>query len=167
MSTVLSAVFGAACLLLLIAGALKVADPSRTVGALRSLGWSHGSLPVLVRVGALVETLLAAAGLAVGGPVVAGAVGVSYLAFAAFVALALRADAPIGSCGCLGAVDTPPSIGHVVLDLVFAGGALGALATGGADAVVDADLLTFLVAVAVAAGGYLVMARRPRSAPSG
>jgi len=122
---------------------------------------------LLVRGGALVEALLAAAGLAVGGPVVSVAAGVIYLAFAAFVALALRADAPIGRCGCLGAVDTPPSIGHVVLDLVFAGGALGALATGGADAVVDADLLTFLVAVAVAAGGYLVMARRPRSAPSG
>ena len=56
----------------------------------------------------------------VGGPVFAALVAVSYLAFAGFVVVALRSGAPISSCGCFGKVDTPPSLVHVVIDLVLA-----------------------------------------------
>ena len=55
----------------------------------------------------------------------AALVAVSYLAFAGFVIVALRSGAPISSCGCFGKVDTPPSVVHVVLDVAFAGVAVG------------------------------------------
>jgi len=48
---VITALVGGAALLLLAAGALKVADPTRTVGALAARGWSVR--PLLVRAGAL------------------------------------------------------------------------------------------------------------------
>jgi len=46
--------------------------------------------------------------------------------------LALRADAPISSCGCFGKIDTPPSLVHVVLDAAVALMA-GAVAIAGTD----------------------------------
>ena len=57
-------------------------------------------------------------------------VALSYLLFAAFVVVALRSGAPISSCGCFGKADTPPSVVHVVLDLLFAGVATAAAFTG-------------------------------------
>jgi hypothetical protein len=158
-SILLAGAFGAACLLLLAAGAAKVVDPIRTVGALAALGWSAPS--GAVRLAAAAEAVVGAAGLAVGGAAVAVAVAVSYLAFAVFVVAAMRSGTPVGSCGCLGAVDTPPRVGHVVTNVVLAGGTAVALASGEADALLDAGAAAGAVAVALAAGAYLVMTRRP------
>ena len=49
----------------------------------------------------------------------------SYLLFAAFVLVALGRGLPIGSCGCFGKVDTPPTPLHVVVDLGAVVAALG------------------------------------------
>jgi len=123
-------------LLLAAAGALKVVDPAMTAGALRALGLP--SSPALVRVGAAVELVLGVAALVIGGAVTWALVAASYLAFAVFVAAALRSGKPVGSCGCFGREDTPPHIVHVVLDLALAGAAVGAAATG----VVPLDAVT-------------------------
>jgi hypothetical protein len=68
-----------------------------------------------------------------GAAPLAAVVALSYLAFAGFVVVALVRDVPIGSCGCFGKVDTPPSLLHVVLDLGLAVAA-AAVTVGGADA---------------------------------
>lgn len=158
MSVVLSGALGAACLLLLAGGAAKVVEPVRTVGALAALG--RPVSPTVVRSGAAVEALLGAGGLVVGGPLVATAVALSYVAFAAFVVAALRSGSPVGSCGCLGAADTPPSLGHVLSNVALAGGAAAALAADEVRPLVDAGAAAGVVAAVLAAGAYLVMTRR-------
>jgi hypothetical protein len=147
---------GAAALLLLVAGAAKVADPTTTAGALAALGWpsSVGS----VRLGAGVEALLGAAALVVGGPVLAALVGVSYLAFSGFLVAALRAGTPLSSCGCFGRADTPAHPVHVVVDAALAAGALAA-AVAGADPLVDAALPAVAGSLVFAAAAYAVLTR--------
>jgi hypothetical protein len=147
-SPVAAGVLGAAALLLVVAGAAKVADPSRTAGALRALGWP--SSPVLVRAGAAAELLLGAAALVVGGPALALLVAASYLGFALFVMAALRSGTPVGTCGCFARADTPPSTAHVVLDGGLAAGAVWAGAVD-APALLDASWVAWVVAAALTA----------------
>jgi hypothetical protein len=106
-------------LLLVLAGAQKVLDPTMTVGALRALRLP--SSPLLVRAGSAAELVLGASALAVGGAALWWLVAASYLAFAAFVVAALRQGTMIGSCGCFGREETPPHVIHVALDLALAG----------------------------------------------
>jgi hypothetical protein len=117
-------------LLLSLAGAQKLLDPSMTVGALRAL-----RLPAsdgLVRLGSAVELALGVAAIVAGGASLWGAVAVSYLAFALFVVAALRRGTMIGSCGCFGREETPPHWSHVVLNgaLATAAGAMAWWETG-------------------------------------
>ncbi|MGH9213192.1 MAG: MauE/DoxX family redox-associated membrane protein [Acidimicrobiales bacterium] len=142
---------GGAAALLVAAGALKLLDPTRTVGALAALGWP--SAPWLVRTGAAVELGLGAATLVVGGPALPMLVAASYLGFALFVMAALRAETPIGTCGCFGQLDTPPRPAHVVVDGILAIVAVLAAATD-APALVDASWLGWLTAVAGALAGW-------------
>jgi hypothetical protein len=143
---------GAASVLLLAAGAAKVADPSATAGALGALGWP--SSPALVRAGAGGEAVLGAAGLAVGGPLVAALVAASYLGFALFVASALRAGEPLATCGCFGRADTPPRPAHVVVDIALAAGAATA-AVAGASPLVEASAGAWVATGALAVLAYL------------
>ncbi len=83
-----------------------------------------------MRIGGAIEVVIGVAALLVGGPVLCALVAASYVAFTGFVVVALRTGAPISSCGCFGKADTPPSIVHVVLDLLFAGVATAAAVTG-------------------------------------
>jgi hypothetical protein len=106
----------ALAVLLLIAGAQKVVDPSNTSGALRAAGLP-GDL-ALVRLLGAVEAALAAAFIVTGAPWAAVGAGVSYAGFSWFVANALIKRLPISSCGCLGAAETPPSLVHLVVNLV-------------------------------------------------
>lgn len=111
-----------AATLLVLAGAQKLVDPTMTVGALRALRLPS-SAP-LVRAGSAAEVALGVAAIVVGGPVLWCLVALSYLAFTAFVAAALRQGTMIGSCGCFGREETPPHELHLVLDLGLAGVAL-------------------------------------------
>lgn len=154
----MSVVLGAAALLLLAAGAAKVADPRTTSGALAALDLP--SSPPLVRVGAAGEALVGAAALVVTGPVPALLVAASYVAFAAFVALALRAGTPVGTCGCWGRPDTEPSPTHVALDAALAAGAMAA-AAGGADPLLTASPLAAVAAAGLAGLAYLAFTRGP------
>lgn len=128
----------AAAALLALAGAQKLLDPTMTVGALRAM--RVPSSPWLVRVGSAVELVLGVAATSVGGAALWGAVALSYVAFAVFVAAALRRGTMIGTCGCFGREETPPHWSHIVLNLGLAGvAAATAVRSPGAplDAMVD------------------------------
>jgi hypothetical protein len=120
--------FAAATLLLAAAGAAKAHDPATTVGALRAAG--RPVPPGVVRAGGAVELGIALWALVTGALLPALLVAASYLAFTGFVVVALRRRTPIGSCGCFGKVDTPPSVVHVVVNLGAAAAAV-AVALGG------------------------------------
>lgn len=108
-----------AAALLALAGAQKLLDPTMAVGALRAM--RIPSSPWLVRVGSAVELALGVAAITVGGAVLWAAVALSYVAFAAFVAAALRGGTMIGTCGCFGREETPPHWSHIVLNIGLAG----------------------------------------------
>jgi hypothetical protein len=144
--------------LLMVAGAAKVVDPTRTVVALREMGW--GVPLAAVRAGAALETLLGAATLVLGGRPWGLLVAVSYLGFALFVMAALRAGTPVGSCGCLGQADTAPRPGHVVVDAVFAAAAVGAAAAD-APALLDASWVAWPTAAVVALVAYGLLTGAP------
>jgi hypothetical protein len=106
-------------LLLALAGAQKLLDPTMTVGALRALRLP--SSPWLVRIGSAAELALGVAAIALGGAALWWAVAASYVAFGGFVLAALRKGTMIGSCGCFGREETPPHWSHVVLNAGLAG----------------------------------------------
>jgi hypothetical protein len=128
-----------AALLLAFAGAAKAVDPVMTVGALRALGLP--SSRTWVRIGAASELLVGLLAAAAGWAWVWWLVAASYLAFAAFVVAALRAETMVGSCGCFGREDTPPHAVHVVVDVALAATAAAAAVLGvraPLDAIADA-----------------------------
>jgi hypothetical protein len=118
--------FVVAAALVALAGAQKLLDPRNTVGALRALGWNVPALAV--RAGAAIELGVGAGALATGRAPFALALVASYAAFAGFVEVARRRGTMVGSCGCFGARDTPPSLVHVVVDVGLALVAVGWLA---------------------------------------
>jgi len=120
--TVFAGPFFLATCLLGIAGFAKALQPTSTAGALAAMRVPHRRW--MIRMGGFAEALLACAALATGDPMLAIFVALSYVAFAVFVILALRAGAPLSSCGCLGRIDTPPHLVHVVLDLLAASAAV-------------------------------------------
>jgi hypothetical protein len=152
---------------LVVGGALKLVDPSGTVGAARALGVPLGANAV--RVLAAVELFLGTLALSVSSPVIAALVAVSYAAFFAVTVLALVRKLPIDSCGCLGKLETPPSWRHLV---VLGAALLGAVAsTGDADPallerVTDDGAAGVALAILVLVGillaiGVLRIGRRP------
>ena len=125
--------FAIAAALLAAAGATKVIDPSMTAGALRRAGRAVPDL--VVRIGAFVELGIGAAALVLPSRSLAAAIAASYLAFAAFVAWALQTDRPVGTCGCFGKADTPPSGVHVGVNVGLAVVAALIAVGGGVDVV--------------------------------
>ena len=105
--------FAIAATLLVAGGLLKTARPADTATALRQSGLP--ATPLLVRVGGLVEAGIGIAALITGDRVTAVLVAASYAAFVVFVAVALRRQTPLASCGCFGKEDSPPTRLHVVL----------------------------------------------------
>lgn len=118
------ALFWVACLVLAVAGATKVVDPSEVATTLSALGLGGRSAARLL---GSVELVVAVAALAVGGRVAAAIVAVAYVAFAGIVLFARRRG--LRSCGCFGARSAPPSLVHVVVDVASAAVALAAMAT--------------------------------------
>jgi hypothetical protein len=143
-------------LLLVAAGALKAYDPVTTVGALRRAGLRVP--PVAVRIGGAIEVVIGVAAIATGAPAAAGLVALSYLLFLGFVGFALARHIPIGSCGCFGKIDTPPSLIHVGLNVgAIATATAVALGPGGGigDVLADQDLLGLPFLLLVATATYL------------
>ncbi len=156
--SVLAGPFVIASALLALGGAFKAVDPADTAYALRTLGLPHAAL--LVRAGGAVEVVIGVGALAVGGPVFATLVALSYLAFAGFVVVALRSGSPISSCGCFGKVDTPPSSVHVVIDLLAAAVAATVAFAGDPvalpDVLADQPMLGIPFVILAVTGIYLV-----------
>lgn len=155
-------------MLLGLGGALELRRPAATVGALRAMG-APASASV-VRLGAAVAVIISLGAVAGLGRPFALAVSLAYLLLAAFVLAALMRHVPLQSCGCFGKEDTPPTTGHLVVNVVGAviAGAV-ALGPGGRGwASVHLDTSPVAVAVfsvltaAVAAFAYLVLTAVPR-----
>lgn len=104
----------AVMILLLIAGAQKIIDPSDTSGALRAARLPAS--PQLVRLLGFAEVGVGVVFLVWGGPIPVAMAAVLYAGFAWFVINALVRKLPIASCGCLGSTETPPTMVHVVMN---------------------------------------------------
>ena len=107
---------------LFVAGVAKLAKPTPTAQALQALPWPLS--PRLARVAArgLGATEVAAAAFAVGNPTALswGIVTLMYSVFAVFIISSLAGLTELGSCGCFGSDDTPPTIGHLIFNAVCA-----------------------------------------------
>ena len=156
-------------MLLVVAGAAKLRRPEPSVPTLHALG-----LPArawLIRAGAAVELAVGAAGLAA-WRTAAAAVATPYAGFAVVTGIQLVRGGPSASCGCFGTDDVPPTLVHVVFDVLAAGAAAGAAvfgARGVADEVARGATagISFVVGVAVATyAAYLVIARLPLVGPA-
>ena len=143
-------------LLLTVAGGLKAYDPTMTAGALRRAGLAVP--PAVVRVGGAIEVVVGVAAIVTGGPVAAALVALSYVLFTVFVVVALVRHIPIGSCGCFGKVDTPPSLVHVGLNVgAIVTATAVALGSGGdvGEVLADQELLGLPFLLFVATATYL------------
>ena len=118
--------FVAACSLLAIAGAGKIARPRPTRDAVLAAGWNVPAAAVAA-FGA-VEVLTGVAGIAFGRGATL-AVAACYLLLATFAFLLVR-RAPSTPCACLGSTSAPASRVHVVIDIAAVAIALAA-ASGG------------------------------------
>ena len=101
-------------LLLVVTGVAKLVRPGDVEKALRALG-----IPAFGGAGRLIGGLEVVVGLAavIWQPALV-LQAVFYANFTIWVAVALRRDVPIASCGCLGRDDTPPTRAHVVLNVI-------------------------------------------------
>lgn len=108
---------------LVITGAAKIVKPHDVEKALVALG-----LPRIPYAGLALGIGEVAVG--IGALFLSPALiiqGSLYLAFAIWVTVALQRNVPLASCGCLGRDDTPPTMSHVVLNVLAAAVSFGAL----------------------------------------
>ncbi|MGI9606987.1 MAG: MauE/DoxX family redox-associated membrane protein [Acidimicrobiales bacterium] len=146
------------------AGVAKVWRPSPTATALREI---RVPKPLLAaRLMGLGEVVVGMVALATGHPLAWGLVAAAYTGFALFVLWALRSDGAVGSCGCFGHEDTPPTPGHAAFNAAAA--AIAALVVSDPVGVRDLDgsatervLAVTLVAAAVYAS-ILALTSLPR-----
>jgi hypothetical protein len=103
--------FAIAALLLFIGGTMKAIRPRDTAVAIELAGLPRSD--AAVRVGGCIEAALGLLAVVAVSRPVAALVAISYVAFCAFVAVALSRGLPIASCGCFGKVETPPTWLHV------------------------------------------------------
>jgi hypothetical protein len=125
-ASLVDALFWIVSLVLVAAGASKVAAPSATGTTLGALGLPGGD--AAARALGVLEVVAGLAALSVGGRPVALAVAVAYAAFAVVVAVARRRELP--TCGCFGARSAPPSAVHVAVNAVSAAVAVAAAVAG-------------------------------------
>ena len=135
--------------LLIITGVAKLASPHDVERALVSLGLPR--IPYAGGIIGVVEILVGVVALFSAPALLAQ--GLLYVAFAVWIVVALRREVPLASCGCLGRDDTPPTWGHLVMNLLAAGMSLGAAATR--PLVFPGGLEGFAMVVVIAVGVFL------------
>jgi hypothetical protein len=143
--------------LLLVSGGRKLSDPGPTAGALRASGLP--SSRTLVYMLGTAEVAVGASSLIFGGEPAGWAVAFLYLGFAGFVVNALTRNLPIGSCGCFGKADTPPTLVHVIVNVLAVAVAAWAAITPASpliDVLRAQPLAGVLYLVFLAAGTYLL-----------
>jgi Methylamine utilisation protein MauE len=116
-----------ACTLLIVAGVMKAVRPDDTARALVPLVPARlGALATVPRLRsvirgvALIEAGLGMVAFVLPRAVPAALVAASYVVFAGVVAYARARGGALASCGCFGTPDTPATLLHVAVDLVFA-----------------------------------------------
>jgi hypothetical protein len=129
--------------LLVVAGVAKAARPDDTARAMTAL--LPGTPPLLpmrwlVRAGALAEAALGLVAIAFPRPITAALVACSYVGFAGVVTIARWRGGPLATCGCFGRPDTPPTVLHLVFDLVLAAAALAVAVTASGSSVLASVL---------------------------
>lgn len=110
--------------LLLVSGGSKLSDPGPTAGALRAAGLPSSRRWVYLISAS--EIVLGAGSIVFGGDPFGWGLAILYFGFAGFVLNARIRHLPIGSCGCFGKSDTPPTNIHLVVTVLAA--AIGAWA---------------------------------------
>ena len=149
---------------LVVAGATKVMTPAVTATALRRMRIPAPRLAARTLGGA--ELVIALVAIATGSPGAWGAVAGLYGAFTVFMIWALQDGGRIGSCGCFGQEDTPPTPGHAAFNA--AATALAALAVSdpvrpGDLELSSAETAAFVILVATGIGlSVLAMTALPR-----
>jgi hypothetical protein len=131
--------------LLIITGVAKVASPHDVERAL--VAPEMPRFPFAGAVVGVVEIVVGAA--AFFAPTALLAQGLLYLGFAGWVLVALRRDVPLASCGCLGKDDTPPTWGHMFMNVVAGGLSLAAAANGPIDMAGGLEGIAMIVVIAV------------------
>lgn len=97
-----------------VAGFAKTIRPSATATALAAI-----RVPSALRVAramGVAEIIIGVAALATGHWFAWALIAVAYAGFTMFVLWALQAESNVGSCGCFGADDTPPTPGHAAFN---------------------------------------------------
>jgi hypothetical protein len=159
--------FFAAAALVVASGASKIRLPGPAGRALAAARLP--SVPLAVRALGLAEVAIGGWCLTAPGRIPAVLLGLLYLAFAAFLARLQRRAGRETTCGCLGALDAPPSLLHLVLDLGAAGASIVAAVASPRGVLAEAaDLpfqgVPFLAGVILIAYlAYLAAAYLPRS----
>lgn len=150
----------AAALLLVAGGAPKAWAPGDTARALRGLRLPV--TPLVVRALGVAEAASGGAFLVSPGRATAAVIAAWYAVFAAVVALALRSDRPLATCGCFGRAETPPTVAHLLL-VVAASVTTAAFALAPATSLLAGQPalgLPFIAFTALTAWfGYLMMSR--------
>jgi hypothetical protein len=162
--------------LLVAGGLLKALHPEDTARALAA-AWPRTPPRIwrpAVRALAVTEGALGVAALVEPVRILAAAVAVSYLSFAAWVLWARARGGPLATCGCFATPDTPPTVLHAGLDVVLALGAAGGAASAPHGSILHVLSRQYLdagplLAACVVAGGlsYLVMAPLARLSAAG
>ncbi|MFT7473450.1 MAG: hypothetical protein ACI81L_000365 [Verrucomicrobiales bacterium] len=94
------------------------------------------------------EIVIAGLAIAFGAPVLWALIAVIYAGFALFILWALNGNSAVGSCGCFGHEDTPPTPGHAAFNAAAA--AACGLAVADPVRLVDFDGTPFDAVVLVA-----------------
>jgi uncharacterized membrane protein YphA (DoxX/SURF4 family) len=137
-------------LLLIVTGIAKLRRPNDTARALAAM---HLPFPgLLTRLVAIAEVAIGVGALVVGTPILFAAQALLYALFLGWVGAALAKGVPIASCGCLGREDTPPYVGHLILNGLGVLASVGAAITGTVpvDGLLEVIALLLLVAVGTA-----------------
>jgi uncharacterized membrane protein YphA (DoxX/SURF4 family) len=155
-----------AALLLVGSGGAKLFDPDPTAGAMAAAGLRWGRAGALLL--GVMEIITGLTFLVLGG--LAGwLLALVYAGFAAFVGFALNRHLAIQSCGCFGKIDTPPTVIHLLFNLLAAAAGAWVGVVGGPGLVeslppspLDAGLYIVFMGAAVF-GVYLMLAELPRT----
>ncbi len=126
MTALATALTTVAALLVVAAGAAKLARPEVAVDAIRDVGLP--ARPSLVRGLALSELGVGTASLLTASTLARVLLVGAYVGFATFVALGMRSGTR-ASCGCFGAHGAPLGWRHVAVDLLLAAGVAATLTT--------------------------------------
>jgi hypothetical protein len=144
--------------LLAAAGTAKLARPRPTAQALLDVGWPASD--AIARGIGVVEIVVGAVALLVGGVVPALALAAVYLAFSGFLGFVLSMHPDAGSCGCAGTKAVPPSRLHLAFNLIAAASGVAYALVDGAGVVTwigDLGLATLVVVPGLALAGWLVL----------